>query len=84
MRSFSVLFSLQFDEGYTMVGLKIFKPCINIRFVSIVYRSVAQPRFWGPHAALFQQSPNILCNRLRSTIKQNVSIELWQNFSAAL
>jgi len=45
MRSFSVLFSLQFDEGYTMVGLKIFKPCINIRFVSIVYRSVAQPRF---------------------------------------
>jgi len=27
------------------VVLKIFKHCINVRFVSIVYRSVAQPRF---------------------------------------
>jgi len=46
-----VLFSLQFHEGSTMVGLKIFKHCINVHFVSTVYRSVAQPRFWGWHAA---------------------------------
>jgi len=46
-----VAFSLQFHEGSTMVGLKIFKHCINVRFVSIVYRSVAQTRFWEPRAA---------------------------------
>jgi len=51
MHSFSVLFSFKFHEGSTMVVLKMFKHCVNMHFVSIVYRSVAQPRSWGPRAA---------------------------------
>jgi len=46
-----VLFSLQFHEASIMVGFKIFKHCTNLRFVSIVHSSVAQPRFCAPHAA---------------------------------
>jgi len=46
----------------------------------------SQPLFWEPQAArknplcgpqqYFNETSNILCNRFRSTIKQNVSIDL--------
>ena len=46
----------------------------------------SQPRFWGPHSAprhplcglqqSFNKTSNILCNRLHSAVKQNVSVEL--------
>jgi len=56
---------------------------LSIQFMKT---SGSQPRFWGPHSApkhplcgpqpSFNKTSNILCNRLRSAVKQNVSIEL--------
>jgi len=44
MHSFLVLFSFQFHEAPTMIGLKIFELWINVRFVSRVCSPVLSIR----------------------------------------
>jgi len=77
MHLFFVLFSLQFHETSTIFGLKNFQTFYkrtlcgwSLLAVFLKRRSEDCMRSFRCSQQSFNKSPNILCNRLRSAIKQ--------------